>query len=214
MNQEEFLNAFISALQNKRVIQQLHDSMSQKIHKKIKELKDLLQERESRIKDLEKKVGSLETRSENLEQYTRRNSLRIHVLKESEHEDVFEDIINLFKNDMALDTQPSDIDRIHRLGKKKPSGQPRPVLVKFATYRQRNLVFTAKSRLKNYNRGKIYVNEALTQERSELFFQARKLKREKKIQDSWTYDGRVILKTLQGNIQTVTSIDGLNDAAA
>lgn len=213
MNQEEFYDAFIMALQNKKVLEQLEKSMNQKLQRELADIKQLLQERDDRIKVLEKKIDFLESQNENLEQYTRRNSLRIYGMEESEHEDIFDAVIKLFQNDMDLETQPADIDRIHRLGKKKSDGKPRPVIVKFATYRQRNFVFKAKSRLKNYSNGKVYVNEDLTKERSNLFFAARKLKKEKKIQDAWTFDGRVIIKTRQGRITTVGSLQQLDDAA-
>ena len=138
--------------------------------------------------------------------------MRIYGMEERYHENIFEAVIKLFQSDMDLATQPADIDRIHRLGKKKSNGQPRPVLVKFATYRQRNFVFKAKSRLKNYSGGRLFVNEDLTKERSNLFFSARKLKKEKKIQDAWTFDGQIIVKTRQGKITTVNSLQQLDDA--
>ena len=51
----------------------------------------------------------------------------------------------------------------------------------------------------------IFINEDLTKRRSNLLYQARKLKKEKKINDCWSYDGKVMLKNNVNKIEPVTS---------
>ena len=39
----------------------------------------------------------------------------------------------------------------------------------------------------------VYISEDLTQMRSRLLYVARTIKRERKIQDCWSYDGRIVV---------------------
>ena len=55
---------------------------------------------------------------------------------------------------------------------------------------------------------RIYINESLCKSRSNLLYQARKLKREKKILDAWTHDGNVKIKDIHNRIK---SVDKLSD---
>ena len=58
----------------------------------------------------------------------------------------------------------SALDRVHRVGPKDPTGKPRPILVKFARYGDRAMVFRAKSKLKRMkvNGNSVFINEDLT----------------------------------------------------
>ena len=51
----------------------------------------------------------------------------------------------------------------------------------------------------------IFINEDLTQVLSALLFKARSLKREKRLTDCWSYDGRIVVKDNDNRIATVTS---------
>ena len=69
---------------------------------------------------------------------------------------------------------PENLDRVHRVGPKREN-RPRAILVKFATYRARNLVFRSK---KNFKKPEA--------ENEHLLFQARQYKTQKKILDCWS----------------------------
>lgn len=215
MDQEEFTRAFVVALQNERVVDQLRNSICANLQKEITDLKELVTSKNERIKELEKRVEVLESSSDSLEQYSRRNSLRLYGVEEKDHDNILETSLNLFQTQMNIDIQPIAIDRVHRIGKKTSNGQPRPVLVKFASYRQRELVFKAKSRLKHSQPEgrRVYINEDLTKHRAQLLFEARKLKRERQISDCWTFDGRIIIKNRRGKIETISSPTELRLAA-
>jgi hypothetical protein len=49
----------------------------------------------------------------------------------------------------------------------------------------------------------ISINEDLTRFRSQLAFKARELKRAKKISDTWTADGKILVKDLKNSITVI-----------
>ena len=106
----------------------------------------MIKSKNERIDKLETNVQNLESTVDELEQYSRRNSVRISGIVESEHEDVSKRVLDLFNHKMGVNTKIEDIDRMHRVGKR--GDRPRAVLIKFATYRAREAVFRAKRFLK------------------------------------------------------------------
>ena len=64
---------------------------------------------------------------------TKRNGIPIHRIKENQHEDTDEVVLNELKSDMDLEISPGDIDRTHGIG--VPSkGKNRPIIIKFVRY--------------------------------------------------------------------------------
>ena len=120
------------------------------------------------------------------EQYSRRNSLRIFGIPESAkpNESTDEIVMNLCKS-MGADVLIGEIDRSHRTG--KPGGpQPRPILVKFVSYRARQKLYSLRRNLKtNTEHARVFINEDLTQRRAQLLFVARGLAKAKRIESAW-----------------------------
>ena len=74
-----------------------------------------------------------------LEQYDRRNSLRLSLnTKEEDAENTDEIVMNVAKK-LGVDIECSDISRSHRVG--RPGSKPRPILVKFVSYRMREKLY-------------------------------------------------------------------------
>ncbi|KAJ8871127.1 hypothetical protein PR048_027431 [Dryococelus australis] len=79
-----------------------------------------------------------------LEKYQLRTNLRVFGIPESEKQDTDALILDVVQNKLQLlHVNISDIDRSHCVGVKK-EGKPRPIIVKFTSYRRRNEVFCAK----------------------------------------------------------------------
>lgn len=119
-----------------------------------------------------------------LEQYTRRNNLRFFGLEELPSENVDNIIIQLIKDKLNIDLNIIDIERAHRIGKKTAT-KTRPVIVKFASYRTRALVFHARKALKGL---KIFIQEDLTKYRHDLMKRATGIFGYGK---AWSRDGRI-----------------------
>lgn len=110
---------------------------------------------------------------------------------------------------LGVELQRPDISRSHRVGPKHAGG-PRPVLVKFATYRARERVYRARSKLKD-SIEKAYINEDLTKKRGALAFHARQQKKSRNLQDTWPYDCRVFAKNNIGMVRVVNNIPELDN---
>jgi len=78
---------------------------------------------------------------------------------------------------------------IHRM-RAGPKDKCRPVIVRFTNRRVRNMVYAARKELKDLS-DRVYISEHLTKAASDLFFDARRMVREKKIFAAWTQNGLV-----------------------
>ena len=89
-----------------------------------------------------------------------------------------------------LDTvlEDSDIDRSHRVG--RMSGKTRAILVKFSSYRARNIVIKQRKKLKG---SKISIHEDLTKSNQDLLV---KTSKKLGVVSTWSQDGRVFASVL------------------
>ena len=82
--------------------------------------------------------NTLQDDYDNLEQYSRRNCLRIHGVPEIQGENTDNEAVNIFKNKLQVNIKSEHLDRSHRLGKYRLAGQansrPRPIIVKFTRH--------------------------------------------------------------------------------
>ena len=82
---------------------------------------------------------------ERQEQYSRRNSILIHGLKEEKSESTDDRILKLFREELNEKVLLTALDRTHRIRKNRDSSsKPRPVILKFAPYNIREKVFKSK----------------------------------------------------------------------
>ena len=157
------------------------------INKKFDNYEKERKEKEKEIKDLKEKVLILSNEKKDLEQiidrqeqYSRRNCILIHGVKEEQSEDTDNVLVKLIKDNLEEDVDLTELNRSHRIGKKKSNGKARPIIVKFARYNVRRKVFYNKKKLKGKN---ISITESLTKYRMEKFQEARELYDRKNV---WT----------------------------
>lgn len=104
-----------------------------------------------------------------LEQYGRRENLRIYGIPENSGEnDDGESVLMSLADTLSISLTKNDVQRVHRLGQKR--NKPRPIIARFVNYQKRNEFFLAKSKLKetsNFKRA--FITEDLTLLRSKLF---------------------------------------------
>jgi hypothetical protein len=221
LNENEFVDMFTRVLSNDKVIKKLQDAVCGELRKEVAQLRDIVKSKDGEISDLRKRVSDLEVKQDESEQYSRRNSLRISGVQESNSEDIVEKTLDLFNSTMDLDVSPEQIDRLHRVGKRSDE-KARSILVKFATYRTRNKVMRNRTLLKNVpqpqatdqGQTRIFINEDLTKYRSNLLYQARQLKKRDKIKDCWSWDGTILVKNNAGKIIAVRTTADLQKEAA
>ena len=104
-----------------------------------------------------------------------------------------------------------DISVCHRL-KKLHAVQHPPVIVRFTNRKARAAVLAARPSRSIGNASStvpVYINEHLTKRTSQLFAEARKVMKAKRINKTWTYNGRVVVKLRDETIRTINSLSEL-----
>lgn len=156
------------------------------------------------------KVSKLELRIDDQEQRSRNNCLLIHGIEEANIQEVTDVVaIDVFNRALGFELGTDVIARSHRLGPKKDARatrankpNPRPIIVRFNSYRTRKEVFTCKKKLKGTN---ISITENLTQRRFSLYKQAIAQLRKG---NCWTNDGRIFTK-VNDKLLIINSADDL-----
>jgi hypothetical protein len=202
---ENFADNFVTALSDQRVVSALQaiftgsvqaelKARDEKIESLQKENADLA----SQISALSDRVDKLESSTDDQEQYSRRNSLRFSTkIPETDRECCDDIVINVI-NEMGVENVTlADIDRSHRVGKR--GNKTRAIICKFKSYKARASVFAVK---KNAPNG-VYVSEDLTSKKAVLLYKARVLKREGKMKQCWSYDGRIYIKKLNDDTKVI-----------
>ena len=144
-------------------------------------------------------LDSVKSDLNDLEQYGRRNSIRLNNYKPTmpvkDEEELTKAVIQFLNRNVLRDSRPLqilDIERCHFVGK-PIAGRPKQIIIKFAHYHDKRRVFAVKSNLKN-NLSKDYVTEDLTSNNHSMVKQLLTMKKGNKIDSFWTSDGRVYAK--------------------
>ena len=183
----------------------LADIVQAKMQKQFSDLTLKLAKKDEEIKDLKNQVEILKLQADSNEQYSRRSTIRIGGIPETEQEAVEEKTRSILQ-DIGISSDV-EIQRCHRVGPKQDSAQgavakPRPVLCQFTGQKDKISALTKwKVAWKNFKT--ISINEDLTRFRSQLAFKARELKRAEKISDTWTADGKILVKDLKNYITVI-----------
>ena len=135
-------------------------------------------------------------------------------------------ILSICNENLKLDPKLSikDIEVSHRLGKEPPqlcegetrSDPKRPVIVKFSSRRTKGRVMESCKLLKTNppkdSDGellKVYIGDDLTKRQAYLAYQARQLKRSKKITDTWVVDAKIYVKDNYNRIRRLNSTEDI-----
>ena len=97
-------------------------------------------------------------------------------------------------HELGVELNKNDIQRVHRLGKKRPTGKPRQIIVRFASYKKRNEFIRKKSVLKSKaNLKHQFITEDLTQLRSKLLIYLKETCKDEYVMIH-TINGRIRMK--------------------
>ena len=189
--EEQFKLSFVDALKDpevgetlSKVIQRANQELIASVaalRSEVQGLRDAAKQKDATIAQLQREVRDLHDQYDALEQYGRRGSLRISGIPESQV-DTDAAVVELANTELGLEPplQMADIDISHRLPQRRgaPPDEPRTVIVRFMTRKDRNRVIAARRKLHQGNQAreyKCYINEDLTTYRSKLFITARGL---------------------------------------
>lgn len=174
-------------------------------------LRDSLESKDRIIKQLsekcdsmEKKMTSLESHVDELEQYGRRECLifsgRNVIPAETEGEDTTKIICDVVKDKLKLIIKASDISVSHRLGKVNED-KNRPIIVKLVNRSLKYDLIGACAR----HRPELYINESLTPRRRRLLNEVLRVRKvhKKEFQSCYTSEGRIIIRLKNSTIKHV-----------
>ena len=185
-----------------KIVKESTDTLSSEIQALRDENAKLSAENTKLWGDVEKlttRITKAENDNDALEQYTRRNSLPISGIPETEHENT-DTLVYKLANQLNSYIGPTDIDRSHRVGKPKNGGRHRDIIVKFATYNARQKLYQNRMDLRNSEdevaKG-IFINEDLTKIRSKLLYDSRTLVRVDKLKSAYSSDGKIFVRDLK-----------------
>lgn len=130
------------------VVESVTNLVIERLEKSINFNTEVVEDLRKELGLRDKKIHEMQENIQELEQYQRRNSLRIFGVPEKENENTDSLALEMFKNKLGVNLSTRDICRSHRVGHKKSSGT-RPIIVKFTSYRSRAEVFARKRKLKN-----------------------------------------------------------------
>ena len=189
-------------------------------------------------------IAKLKHKSNEAEQYSRRNCLRLFGVTETKGENTDDIMIRVAKEKLGVNLRVEDIDRSHRtgpaVGKEHRDGdvrtlndsqstsqrpttstssssspswasiaksanharasRPRPIIVKFGSYRVRQSVLRARRRLKDSG---ITIAEDLTKSNYDILRTARS---SKTATSAWSQDGRIFVSLPASNGKTTKKL--------
>ena len=182
----------------------------------VRSLRTTLADRDATIAALQSEVQVLQDDYDALEQYGRRNGLRISGIPEQDNEDTTTAIVNLADDVLKVEPplQRDDISISHRLRKPRNARphEPAPVIVRFLRRTDRNRVISERKQLKDYNQDrdfKIYVDEDLTTRRAKLFAKMRTLQKKRLLKQAWTYNGNIKVMMPNGEIKNIANLSSI-----
>ncbi len=191
------------------------------VKKRLNEMEEDSAKKQRRIERLEYtinqkdvKINKLKTTIDDLEQKHYMREVQIVGIPESSSdEEDAKKVLNLAKSKMGQKLKKSDVEGIHRLGKKSEK-KTRDVIIKFKEQNVRDAFYLNRKKLiiKNDAKNSIYINDHLTHHRQSLLYAARQLYKAKKVSAAWSQNGNVLVrKSENDSAKQITNHDDLNE---
>jgi len=172
------------------------------IKKDNEKMKEQLTEREIKLKFQAADIN-------NLEQYTRRNSVRIYGVNDPEKKETSAEtakqVVKLVKDKLEVDITVADIDIAHRTGIFQNDGN-RPIICKFVSRFTKHDVIKARRKLKKSG---YVIKEDLTIQNAKLLEKTKELET---VESAWSHEGKIIALLKTGTSMVVnwkTDLDEL-----
>ena len=149
-------------------------------------------------------TNRLDEKYDELEQYSRKNSLEIVGVPKSAYTSTEEVVIRIGEA-VNVNINPESIEISHKLKRKNSS----PIIVKFLSHKAKSRLYKARAKLQglkvsdifpsyanaSLQEQRIYINENLTEYRRNLWWKANQKKKNNMIISAWTIDGKLFVKT-------------------
>ena len=143
-----------------------------------------------------------------LEQYSRKNNIRIFGLRDNnktENSYITENrVIELFRNKLNVDISPRDIQVAHRIGKFSPDSD-RAIIVQFVNKKAKMVVMANRKALKG---SKTVISDDLTIQNMRRL---ESLKMLSCVAQSWAYNGKLFAKNKNNKVKEVKSNETIDE---
>ena len=161
-----------------------------------------------KIKEQAEEITELYNLQDELEQYTRKNSIEICRIPESAYNSTEEAALKLSET-LEVSMRPEDIEILHHLNRKGSEKGIRPIIVKFVSHKVKTQFYKSRAKLKHVHvshvfpsclavtrtGGRIFINDSLTSSRREVVKKANQMRKDDLINSCWTLDGKIYIKT-------------------
>ncbi len=176
-------------------LQQISEAVVEQLQERCESFEDensrLLQQFYKCRDEKNETINVMQKKIDDLEQNNKMCNLRIAGVQEEEDEDVQGKVIDLAKH-LKTKLDPKDIADTRRMGPEK-IGKTRDILIKFVARSKRDILYKNRKML-NQTTSPVFVNEDLTQRRSQLFYEARRLKKQGRVFGAWSQHGNILIK--------------------
>lgn len=164
-------------------------SENDRLKTKNEQISDTLAQREQKLQVNEKEINELE-------QYTRRNSLRIYGIHDNDRNEnarmSANKAIAMIKDKLEVPVTIADVDIAHRLGQFREDGN-RPIIIKFVSREMKDTVLRHRRKLKGTT---FVVREDLTTKNAKLL---EKVSQHANVKSAWSDNGKIIALLQSGN---------------
>lgn len=184
-----------------------------KNQKHLETMMSAIQSLQTANKEKEERIVGLETRVSELEQYTRKDDIIITGLQ-TRHEsyaratggfddtkgdgasqnerEVLETRVLDFLKEKAIPIESHEVSACHTLGRGRQDGKP-VILMRLISRKAKDAILKNAKNLKGTG---VYINEHLTKQNADIAKNARFLKKQNRIQNTWTRNCKIFIKTL------------------
>lgn len=224
------------ALTEQQIVDLINGKLAEQEKRHKKELDHFKKENQSLMKrvqiletdiiELSKDLETTKRATYNNDQYQRRNNIELSGIPEKIKDDELEDFCcRLVNNIICEPGEPfngeneicaKDFEACHRLRTKNNTGV-KDTILRFTNRKICDDIFLNKHKLKNLRMEKledaaknIFVNENICSYYKELGAKCRRLKKRRKITDTWTTYGTVKLKLKDGTVKIITHQNDLD----
>lgn len=201
----EFTANLVAALSDDRVVNALRSILVKPLAEQLKVKDQQIRELNAEVASLKSDVSQLKDAVDELEQYGRRNALRVwsKEMPETAGEDT-DELIRSYAKKVGVELPPDSIGRSHRVGKPR-HGKIRPIIVKFTGYNIRRKLYQARKNAEGY-----YASEDLTRVRSNILYKARLERKFGRFKHCWTSDGRINIRLQDDTTHVITTLAQLD----
>ena len=204
-NLKEELSQIKSSFQSHgREISKLKETLTKVTNENVALVSQLEQARK-KLRDQEEETTRLWAEQDELEQYSRKNSLEIHGLPENVYSSTEEAVFKL-AGALNVEMSVSDIELSHKLRRKGKTF----IIAKFVSHKVKTRLYKERTKLKDIRIAsvfpsfsnaasagvnRVYINENLTAYRRKLVAIGREMREDGTINNIWTIDGKLFVKT-------------------